>query len=233
MAPRRSPSRHEVAGPSRLWTDRLGPAHYKPCCPNLNDCARNFRIAAGSEPTRHFRQAPSRAGGYRPKWRVSSHHAQKAIFGSGAAPALTAWENSTCCRSPFEKSQFLPDRNVTARPVDMTLRFRGTRPPRNGITAKRRVRARGSRAGAGLPGGAAQPLRPSFSPSIIRRPCEPAEPLRVVSRGRSCAAARSRPACQDQHRRWPEAPRLSRCLEVRRARLRARRHRRPEVRPVQ
>jgi hypothetical protein len=40
------------------------------------------------------------------------------------------------CRSPFEKSQFLPDRNVTARPVDMTLRFRGTRPPRNGITAK-------------------------------------------------------------------------------------------------
>jgi hypothetical protein len=137
------------------------------------------------------------------------------------------------CRSPFEKSQFLPDRNVTARPVDMTLRFRGTRPPRNGITAKRRVRARGSRAGAGLPGRAAQPLRPSFSPSIIRRPCEPAEPLRVVSRGRSCAAARSRPACQDQHRRWPEAPRLSRCLEVRRARLRARRRRRPEVRPVQ
>ena len=145
------------------------------------------------------------------------------------------WNNavSVSCRSPFEKSQFLPDRNVTARPVDMTLRFRGTRPPRNGITAKRRVRARGSRAGAGLPGRAAQPLRPSFSPSIIRRPCEPAEPLRVVSRGRSCAAARSRPACQDQHRRWREAPRLSRCLEVRRARLRARRHRRPEVRPVQ
>ncbi len=78
------------------------------------------------------------------------------------------------CRSPFEKSQFLPDRNVTARPVDMTLRFRGTRPPRNGITAKRRVRARGSRAGAGLPGGAAQPLgrrsHPASSGGRANRP---------------------------------------------------------------
>jgi hypothetical protein len=29
--------------------------------------------------------------------------------------------NRSNCRSPFEKSQFLPDRNVTACPVDMTL----------------------------------------------------------------------------------------------------------------
>ncbi len=119
------------------------------------------------------------------------------------------------CRSPFEKSQFLPDRNVTARPVDMTLRFRGTRPPRNGITAKRRVRARGSRAGAGLPGGAAQPLRPSPRPSTIEQPCEPAEPLRVVSRDRNRWAARSQRACRGQDQRWPARRPRSPCLAQR------------------
>jgi hypothetical protein len=126
-------------------------------------------------------------------------------------------------------------------PLEMSLRASGHDAPcrgahlaRNGITAKtlgegEGVKGRSRR----LPVCAAQPLRPSFSPSIITRPCESAEPLHFVSRGRSRAAARSRPVYRDQHRRWPEAPRRSRCLEACRARLRARRHRRPEVRPVQ
>ena len=36
-----------------------------------------------------------------------------------------------------------------------------------------------------LPVRAAQPLRPSPGPSTIEQPCEPAEPLRVVSRDRN------------------------------------------------
>ena len=77
------------------------------------------------------------------------------------------------CRSPFEKSQFLPVRNVTEGQVDMTPLAAADTP-----CAKRHhcqtlgegegVKGRSRR----LPVRAAQPLRPSSSPSIITRPCD-------------------------------------------------------------
>ena len=74
------------------------------------------------------------------------------------------------CRSPFEKSQIVPVRNVTPGKVEMTLPAADAL-VRNGMSAKCWVQARGSRAEAGLPVRAVQPLRPLPSPSTIGQPC--------------------------------------------------------------
>ena len=66
-----------------------------------------------------------------------------------------------------------------------------------------------------LPVRAAQPLRPSPRPSTIEQPCEPAEPLRVVSRDRNRWAARSQRACRGQDQRWPARRPRSPCLAQR------------------
>jgi len=86
------------------------------------------------------------------------------------------------CRCRFEKTLFLPVRNVTPG--------RRTHIGRNGITALRRVRAAGSRAETGAPARAARPLRPSVSPSILEKPCD--SQSRPYPRGGSTAARSSR-----------------------------------------
>jgi hypothetical protein len=66
------------------------------------------------------------------------------------------------CRRRLEMSPCVQSRDDTPG--------RRTHREQNGMSAKRWVRARGSRAEAGLPVRAAQPLRPSPSPSILSEP---------------------------------------------------------------
>ena len=75
------------------------------------------------------------------------------------------------CRSPFEKSQIAPVRNVTLCEVDMT-------PVGGGHTRAKRHHKQTRGEGEGvkgrsrrLPVRAAQPLRPSPSPSTMEQPC--------------------------------------------------------------
>jgi hypothetical protein len=85
-------------------------------------------------------------------------------------PQLTGIRAEGFCRCPIEKSQILPDRNVAAH-GGRVLSETAPLPPGG-------ARAARSRAEAGVPVRAAQPLRPSLATSIIETPCDQPEAVR-------------------------------------------------------
>jgi len=94
------------------------------------------------------------------------HHSVAAIdlVGFTAIFAVVIRLRGRRCRCKLEMSLLGQSRNDTLLPR--------TCPERNGMCARRRARARGSRAKAGSsPVREAQPLRPSLSPGIIAQPC--------------------------------------------------------------
>ncbi len=123
------------------------------------------------------------------------------------------------CRRKIEMTPGAQSRNDTPPPADTPS---ATRHHCHTLGLGGGVKGQSRR----LPVRAAQPLRPSPRPSTIEQPCEPAEPLRGVSRDRNRWAGRSQRACRGQDQRWLARRPRSSCPEACQAVLRARQHRR-------
>ena len=130
----------------------------------------------------------------------SSQHGDSWQVGGGSAldcPCCEILTFAEICRSPFEKSQIVPVTNVTLCEADMTARRWRTHARQTASQAHagegEGVKGRSRR----RPVRAAQPLRPSSSPSRMSSRAT-GRTLCVVSRGHNHAAARSRQACRGQ-----------------------------------